>query len=127
VIQAIRCIGLEPALGFYHQPRSAAPPLALDLIELFRVPCVDMPVVAAINRKQVDPGGDFQRTGHQVWLSDAGRRKLIALFERRMADLWRHPLLDYSLSYRRHVELEVRLLEKEWSGEPGQFALTRIR
>ena len=127
VVQAIRCIGLEPALGFYHQPRSAAPPLALDLIEVFRVPCVDMPVVAAINRRQIDPEADFQHTGNQVWLSQEGRKKLIGILERRMADTWRHPLLEYSLSYRRHIELEVRLLEKEWSGEPGQFALTRIR
>ena len=30
-------VGLEPALGFFHQPRSSAPPLVLDLVELFRV------------------------------------------------------------------------------------------
>lgn len=127
VVQAIRVIGLDAAFGFYHQPRSAAPPLALDLIELFRVTCVDMPVVAALNRRQFDPETDFERTGKQVWLADSGRRTLIDIFERRMADLWRHPILDYSLSYRRHIELELRLLEKEWSGEPGQFAQTRIR
>jgi CRISPR-associated protein Cas1 len=127
VTQAIRSVGLDGAFGFYHRPRSSAPPLALDVMELFRVAAVDMPVVAAINRKQFDPDADFTRAGRQIWLSDSGRRKFIDVFERRLADVWRHPVLEYSLSYRRHIELEVRLLEKEWSGEPGLFACTRLR
>jgi CRISPR-associated protein Cas1 len=40
---------------------------------------------------------------------------------------WKHPIADYSLSYGRTIELEVRLLEKEWTGEPGLFARGRIR
>ncbi|MGB8298153.1 MAG: type I-MYXAN CRISPR-associated endonuclease Cas1 [Polyangia bacterium] len=127
VTQAIRVVGLDGAFGFYHRPRSSAPPLALDLMELFRVPVVDMSVVAAINRQQFDADADFTRAGQQVWLSETGRKKLIEVFERRLSDAWRHPVLQYSLSYHRHIELEVRLLEKEWSGEPGLFATTRIR
>lgn len=127
VTQSIRVVGLDGAFGFYHRPRSSAPPLALDLIELFRVPVVDMSVVAAINRQQFDADADFTPAGRQVWLSESGRKKLIEIIERRLADVWRHPVLQYSLSYRRHIELEVRLLEKEWSGEPGLFATTRIR
>ena len=127
VTQAIRVVGLDGAFGFYHRPRSSAPPLALDLMELFRVPVVDMSVVAAINRQQFDADADFTRAGQQVWLSETGRKKLIEVFERRLSDVWRHPVLQYSLSYHRHIELEVRLLEKEWSGEPGLFANTRIR
>lgn len=127
VVAAIRVVGLEPALGFYHRPRSSAPPLALDLIELFRVSCVDMAVVAAVNRGQFDAEADFVRGGAQVWLSASGRKKCIEVFERRLSDEWRHPVLKYSVSYLRHIELEVRLLEKEWSGEPGLFARARIR
>lgn len=127
VVQAIRAVGLDAAFGFYHQPRSAAPPLALDLMELFRVPLVDMVVVAAVNRRQFDRDADFREAAHAVWLTATGRSKLIAAFEKRLDDSWRHPILEYSLSYRRHIELEVRLAEKEWSGEPGQFARTRLR
>jgi len=52
---------------------------------------------------------------------------MIEVFERRKNDQWRHPILGTSLSYARLVELEVRLLEKEWSGEPGLFARMRLR
>ena len=36
-------------------------------------------------------------------------------------------MLNYSLSYARALELEARLLEKEWTGEPGMFARMRLR
>ncbi len=127
VVQAIRSVGLEPGFGFYHQPRSAAPPLALDLIELFRVRVVDMAVLAAINRLHLDPEADFERAGPRVWLSTPGRRKLVTTLEARLDEPWRHPVLGYSLSHRRAIELEVRLLEKEWSGSPGSFARSRLR
>ncbi len=75
VLNAILIVGLDPSLGFYHQPRSQAHPLALDLMELFRVPLVDLPVVASINRKQWDEDEDFQIAGQQVWLSEIGKKK----------------------------------------------------
>ncbi len=128
VTNAIITVGLDPCLGFYHQPRSQAHPLALDLMELFRVPLVDLPVIASINRRQWDEDEDFQVAGEQVWLSDAGRKKLIGLYERRKADKWKHPVIGHSLSYSRLLELEVRLLEKEWMGdEGGLFARMRLR
>ncbi len=127
VLQAIIVVGLEPAFGFFHRPRSAAHPLALDLMELFRVPLWDMPMVASVNRLQWDAEADFTCAGKQVWLSDVGRKKAIEVYERRKEDQWKHPVTGYSLSYARLLELETRLLEKEWSGEPGLFARMRLR
>ncbi len=127
VMNAILVVGLEPALGFYHQPRTQAPPLALDLMEIFRVPLVDLPVMGAINRGQWDAQADFDVRSGQVWLSESGRRKFIGLYERRKEESWKHPVLGYSLTYRRLLELEVRLLEKEWMGEGGLFGQLVIR
>ncbi len=127
VTNAILTVGLDPCLGFYHQPRSQAHPLALDLMELFRVPLIDLPVIASINRRQWNEDDDFQIAGQQVWLSDAGRKKFIGIYERRKADQWKHPVIGHSLSYSRLMELEVRLLEKEWMGEGGLFARMRLR
>lgn len=126
VMAAIITVGLDPAFGILHTPRSAAYPLALDLMELFRVTLWDMPLVAAINRRQWTED-HFTATGRQVWLNDAGRRLAIELFETRKQERWRHPVAGYSLSYQRAIELEVRLLEKEWSGAPGLFARMRLR
>lgn len=127
VTNAIMVVGLDASLGFFHQPRSQAPPLALDLMELFRVPLVDLPMIASINRKQWDIENDFDVAGPQVWLSDEGRKKLISIYERRKSDYWKHPVVGRSLTYSRIMELEVRLLEKEWMGEGGLFARMRLR
>lgn len=127
VFEAVAAVGLEPALGFFHTPRSSAHPLVLDLMELFRVPVWDLTVVGSINRRQWDPQVDFEVTRDHVWLSEVGRRKAIGLYESRLLDTWKHPVTNYSLSYRRAIELEVRLLEKEWDGERGLFAQARLR
>jgi CRISP-associated protein Cas1 len=65
--------------------------------------------------------------GDRVWLSDRGRRKAIGLYEGRLQETWVHPVTKYSLSYERAIELEARLLEKEWTGKPGLFARLRLR
>lgn len=127
VTTALHTVGLEPALGFYHRPRSAAPPLALDMMELFRVPMVDMAVLGSLGRGQWDPEVDFVVTGPRVWLSKEGKRKLVEVYERRRAEEWKHSVVGYSVSYGRMIELETRLLEKEWTGAPGLFAKFRLR
>jgi CRISPR-associated protein Cas1 len=127
VVAAIIGVGLHAGVGFYHRPRSAAQPLALDLMEMFRVPVVDMAIVAALNRKTFDPDADFAESPGHVLLTESGRRKIIEVLERRLQDEWRHDVVGYSLSYARILELEVRLLEKEWLGEGGLFARFRIR
>jgi len=83
--------------------------------------------MGSINRGQWDAAADFDVRGKQVWLSDSGRRKFIGLYERRKEESWKHPVLGYSLTYRRLLELEVRLLEKEWCGEGGLFGQLVIR
>ncbi len=127
VQRAAIAVGLEPALGFYHRPRSAAPPLVLDVMELFRTTLWEMPLIGSVNRQQWDVDEDFTISPGQVWLSATGRAKAIALFEQRLEESHRHPHTGQSLSYVRMIELEMRLLEKEWSGCPGMFAQLRLR
>ncbi len=126
-VASILAVGLEPSLGFHHRARSQAYPLAEDVMELFRVPLVDLPVVASLNRRQwtVDHA---QNCGPGGWLlTDSGRKQAIRLYEDRKAEMWKHPVTGYSLSYARLIELEVRLLEKEYTGIPGLFARRNLR
>ncbi|MBF0502360.1 MAG: type I-MYXAN CRISPR-associated endonuclease Cas1 [Candidatus Riflebacteria bacterium] len=125
-VGALLTVGLDPAFGFMHTPRSAAYPLALDLMDVFRLLLWDIPMIGSINRRQWTES-DFDIFPGQVWLNPDGRRKAIALYEARKAEKWKHPVLDYSLSYRRTIELEARLMEKEWLGSPGLFGRLRIR
>lgn len=98
VMAAIIAVGLDPAFGFFHQPRSAAYPLALDLMELFRTLLWDMPLVASVNRRQWREE-HFAVTGRQVWLAPEGRKLAIELYETRKQEQWRHPVTGYSLCW----------------------------
>lgn len=125
-VASLMVVGLDPCFGYFHTPRSAAYPLAMDLMDLFRVILWDIPVIGSVNRGQWGKD-DFEVTKNQVWLNADGRKKAIGLYENRKSEKWKHPVLNYSLSYSRTIELEARLLEKEWSGNPGLFANLRLR
>ena len=109
-------VGLDPYLGYYHQPRYGRAALALDLMEPFRPLIVDSAVLSAINNKMVDPS-DFILAGHSVALTAVGRRGFIRAYEQRMDQLVTHPLFGYRVSYRRVLEIQVRLLARMLMGE----------
>lgn len=109
-------IGLDPYLGFYHQPRYGRPALALDMMEPFRPLLADSVAIQAINNGEVQPQ-DFIRAAGGVNLTNDGRKRFIATFERRMSQEVTHPLLGYRLSYRRLLEVQGRLLARHLLGE----------
>lgn len=127
VHRSLLAVGLEPAFGYFHQPRSAAPPLVSDVMELFRTVLWDMPLIGSVNRGMWNAGDLFAETPGQVWLSSEGKKQAIQLFEQRLSETFRHPHTGTSVEYARIVELECRLLEKEWSGYPGEFGQMRLR
>lgn len=113
---ALTAVGFDAYRGFYHQPRYGRPALALDLMEPFRPLLADSTVIQAINNGEVQPD-DFIHRGASVALTDAGRKRFIATYERRLAQEITHPLFGYRVSYRRLLELQSRLLARHLLGE----------
>lgn len=109
-------VGFDPYRGFYHQPRYGRPALALDMMEPFRPLIADSAVIQAINNGEVRPS-DFIGGAGRVNLSDDGRKRFIATFERRLSHEITHPLFGYKLSYRRLLEFQCRLLGRYLLGE----------
>jgi CRISPR-associated protein Cas1 len=60
--EVLRC-GLDPLIGFFHQPQNGRPSLMLDLLEEFR-PLVDGLVLRLLNRRQLGVL-DFERRSDQ--------------------------------------------------------------
>lgn len=108
--------GLDPQVGLLHRPRHGRPSLALDLAEEFRPLVGDSTVVTAINNGEVRPR-DFVRRGGAVALTDSGRKRVIAAYERRVAVTLEHPLYGYRVSYRRAMELQARHLAAVVDGQ----------
>ena len=108
---ACYAVGFDPMLGFYHQPRHGRPALALDLMEPFRPLIVDSAVLSAINTRMVSEKR-FVQAGEAVSLTSEGRKAFYRAYELRMDTMVTHPLFDYRVSYRRMLEIQVRLLAK---------------
>jgi CRISPR-associated protein Cas1 len=117
-------VGFEPYLGLYHRPRFGRPALALDLAEEFRPLVADSTVLTVVNNGEIRKEDFVERAG-AVALSQAGRRKFIAAYERRMTGELHHPLFKYQASYRRCLEIQARLLAATLLGDvPGYRPLT---
>jgi len=117
---ALVSAGFDPMLGFYHQPRYGRPSLALDLAEEFRPLIGDSVVLTLINNGEVSPK-DFIRRAGGIALTQAGRKAVMAGFERRMDTLVTHPIFKYRISYRRVLEVQARLLARVLLGEVNVY------
>jgi CRISPR-associated protein Cas1 len=126
VALAVTASGLDPLLGFYHQPRFGRPALALDLMEEFRPIIADSVVIGALNTAVVSER-DFMRVPGACALTVDGRKKFILAYERRMDHLVTHPVFGYRISYRRVLEVQARLLGRRLLGEIEEFPAFRTR
>ena len=126
LISAIQTVGLDPYIGFFHQLKYGKPCLALDLMEEFRPIIADSVVITLINNRRIKPD-DFTQS-HGGWYLKPHRRKVFyAAYETRKSETITHPLFKYKLTFRRAIELQVRLLAKYLTGEIEKYTPLTIR
>lgn len=116
MISVLHLVGLDPYVGFYHQPKYGRPCLALDLIEEFRPIIADSVVISLVNNESIRQE-DFDELGGGWFLKEKARQKFYAAYERRKDDRITHPVFKYALNYRRAFELQARILAKYLLGE----------
>ncbi len=109
-------VGLDPFLGFMHQPRYGRPALALDLMEEFRPLIADSVAISLINRGELGPE-DFIRSANGTFLNDKGRRPFWEAWFRRLDAEVSHPEFSYKMAYRRMLEVQARQLWRFVRGE----------
>ena len=109
-------VGLDPFLGFMHQPRYGRPALALDLMEEFRPLVADSVAISLINRGELGPE-DFIRRANGTFLNDRGRRPFWEAWFRRLDAEVSHPEFSYKMAYRRMLEVQARQLWRFVRGE----------
>jgi CRISPR-associated protein Cas1 len=113
-------VGFDPMLGFLHRPRYGRPSLALDVAEEYRPLIGDSVAMMAFNNGEVDHTSFLERAG-AVTLTEAGRKAIIASFERRLEQEVTHPIFGYRVSYRRILEVQARLLARTVTGELPEY------
>lgn len=125
-IRAVISCGLDPHAGFIHSSNRNKPALALDLMEEFRAPIADSVVISVINNGEVSLK-DFDARLGSVRLSDRARKSLISAYERRVQTEFRHPLFNYSVTWRRAMEVQARQVLGVLDGSQPRYAGIRTR
>jgi CRISPR-associated protein Cas1 len=113
-------VGLDPFLGFLHQPRYGRPALALDLMEEFRPLIADSVVISLLNRREISES-DFISTTSGTFLNERGRKIFWEGWFRRMDTEVSHPEFGYKMSYRRMIEVQARQLWRFCRGEVPRY------
>ncbi len=140
--ELLRC-GLDPLVGFFHQPHPGRASLALDVLEEFR-PFVDALVLRLVNRQQLGPV-DFERRGgpevaellaaepdeavdvsedvsEGVYLADTGRRAFLAEFFRRLRERLYYPPRQGAYELRDVLREQVYHLARVIRGEEEAYS-----
>lgn len=113
-------VGLDPYLGVLHRPRYGRPALALDLSEEFRGLIAESVTIQCFNNGEVGQGC-FVRHPLGVHLTADGRKAVITAYERRLETELTHPLFGYTISYRRALDLQARILAAAFIGELDSY------
>ena len=126
IISAIQTVGLDPYVGFFHQIKYGKPCLALDLMEEFRPIIADSVVITLINNRRIKPT-DFTQSHGGWYLKEHCRKVFYAAYETRKNETITHPVFKYKLTFRRAMELQVRLLAKYLTGEIDRYTPLTVR
>lgn len=121
IVTHLNTIGLDPFLGFFHQPRNGHAALASDLVEEFRPVVADALVVKLVRRKQLRPS-DFERAGGGFHLTAAGKKTFFTEFEAKLGSKRQAPSLGGNhLSFSRIIERQAYHLSHVIAGREQEY------
>ncbi len=120
VASAVQLVGFDHFVGYLHSSFYGRPALALDLMEEFRPVIVDSVVLTLLNNRMLTPD-DFVIELGAYRLKDERRKVFFTKFEERLNEEVNHPIFGYTVTYRRCLELQARLLAKVLTGEIEEY------
>jgi CRISPR-associated protein Cas1 len=126
VASAVQLVGFDHFIGYLHSSFYGRPALALDLMEEFRPIIVDSVVLTILNNRMLT-SVDFVVELGAYRLKEERRKLFFTKFEERLNEEVNHPLFGYKTSYRRCLELQVRLLAKVLTGEIEEYPPFQVK
>lgn len=109
---ALHAAGLDPALGYLHEPEPGRPSLALDLIEPFRTPVSDGLALDLLNHSTLRPDTHFEPREGGIYLNHEGRRRYYTAYERRMDRPFTSDLTGERTTLRDEIRRQIHSLKR---------------
>lgn len=107
---------LNPTISFLHEPGTKRFSLSLDLAEIFKPLIGDRMIFALLNKNQITED-DFERESNFLYLKEAGKRKILMEYDKRLKQTISHRDLGREVSYKYLIRLECYKLIKDIIGE----------
>jgi len=126
LLRAVVACGLDPSGGVLHSASRNKPALVLDLMEELRPLVADAAVLWAFNNGELRPS-HFRADLDAVRMTPAGRKTLIATYERRVGSEFRHPVFGYRVTWRRAMEIQARMFLALVLGERHAYVPITLR
>ena len=126
VASMVQLVGFDHFVGYLHSSFYGTPALALDIMEEFRPIIVDSVVLTLLNNRMLTRS-DFVVELGAFRLQQDRRKVFFAKFEERLNEEIIHPVFGYKVSYRRCIELQVRLCAKYLTGEIDEYPPFLVR
>ena len=115
----LHAIGLDPAIGFYHEPADRRASLALDLIEPFRAPLADAMALDLFTHGTLQPEAHFEPVNGGIYLAREGRSRFFVAYERRMQREFTSEQHGHRTTLRREIHRQCQAVKKAViDGEP---------
>lgn len=126
VASVVQMVGFDHFVGYLHSSFYGRPALSLDIMEEFRSVIVDSVVLTMLNHRMLTPD-DFVVELDAYRLKDQRRKVFFTQFEERLNEEVNHPIFGYKTTYRRCIELQVRLVAKYLTGEIDEYPPFLVR
>ena len=106
---------LNPTISFLHEPGYRRYSLALDMAEIFKPLLVDRIIFRVLNKREIQVK-DFDHQLNSCLLKESGRKTFVRIWEERINETFKHPVLKRSVSYKHLIKLECYKLSKHILG-----------
>lgn len=126
VLAAVHISGLDPNVGFFHEPAYGRPSLALDLMEEWRPLVADALALEFVNRGSITVN-DFRETsqvGRPIEMREQALRRVLEAYGQRLEVSMYHPQAGGGggqTPLRRVIQLQSRQLARVVSGEQAGY------
>ncbi len=107
---------LNPTISYLHELSVKRFSLSLDISEVFKPLIVDRMIFSLLN-KNVITSKDFEDGSKFLYLTENGKKKILAEYEKRLAKMIKHKNLNKNVSYKYLIRLECYKLIKHLNGE----------
>jgi CRISPR-associated protein Cas1 len=107
---------LNPTVSFLHEPGTKRFSLCLDIAEIFKPLIGDRMIFSLLNKNQITED-DFERESNFLYLKEAGKRKILMEYDKRLEKTISHKDLGREVSYRSLIRLECYKFIKDLIGE----------